>query len=967
MKMKITAFLLAILLSSLVNTAYAQEDFLNQIENYADVLNDLLEKYEKAEIDLIKTENFTIIDTQGGPRDCDVGIFYNNGKQPRFRTTAGHFEGNFDHGKDIPTKPYSVRLWNCPCRPISVVHSATWYEINEVIEKIRNVIEDEIKDKIQEQAKEIAKEGVKKVFEKLGHAASASGFLSGFGYGASLGQPIGDYLTDSINQILDTARKRNIDVAEANLLDVTPYHVNIGRISPRGGLGNMFGTSPQLINSWRVTVRCGTRDVRAHNAGWHRVREPIRTPQPPREYPPDTSDDERREIEERERQEQRKVDEENRRWEQQQREREREAQRYREEQERRYQEEQRRIRELAREIAQDCPICEPIRQQIEQAGENINQLEQEIPELGREAASAEKALADAEINLQQARERLSNFRNPRSWVDSDGRQVTSTDLEVQRELSRQNWQRYVEGQQSSQETMDNWENQNEPQIHEEAKQRAEERLEEIQTNAEEAVEQARNNLNRATEALERAERELQQLRELRDRLNELLDECLKKCREMAEDIARGDIRTYDELLDIEPLTLLEDEELEPEITPVVETADLPVLLPNDALSCIASHELENQRKFPFHLRDPSTAPVNEFMKQHSFQLENLSSIDALGSMECLIGKFPEPEDPDLNRAWTELRHSLDSYGNDPEFWASRVNESTHSFLMGVRYEYDSNDEFQDETTRDSNLPPPIPVSDLISCFIPEVESEETISFNEYLIDPIYGMTKISPIYFIEALDCANESATMPEDPETTPDPEATSDEPASFMDRHLPNINFSNLPGEIGITTGINFANMNNSDLDSSTRMGIAFGFYYRQMLADGPLYFQPEFLYNQKGHKFGEFTTSLNYLSLNLLFAYYFAQRNAIRPFVKAGPYVAVNVRARDTYGGEKVDISDYVNTTDFGARARVGVQTSRIEAGAFAEQGFRSIFESEDNDARNFVIGVFVGISLAELFDLF
>ena len=541
-------------------SASAQEDRLEQIEKHAETLKDLIEKYQKAEIDLIKKEKVTIVNTQGAPQDCNVAIFYNNGKQARFRTSGGSFDGNFDHESELPTLPFSIRLSNCPCRVVSTAHSATWVELTEEIEKIKKVFEDEVRGKAQEQVKEFAEKGVEKVFEKLGYGASASGFLSGFGYGAALGQPIGDYITDGINQIITAAIGKNVQSAEH--FDYAPLYPNTGHLSPRGRLGNLFGTSPQLINEWRVVASCGTRNIPPDSGLWNKVEEPVSTPSPPRIYNPNRDDEERRRIEQEEQEKERLEREEQRRWEKEQREREIEAQRQREEAQRRYEAEQRRIQELAREIERTCPICDPIRQHINTVTEQISEIELEIPGLQSAVASAEKEVADSEKERQRAQQKLDNFNNPDSWVESNGRRVTSSDLEVQRELSRENWERYKNGEQSADELMESWKNQNDTETHERAKERAEQRLNEDVENAEAAVRLANENLDQAKQNLNRARQESGRLNRLKDELQRLLDECLEKCKLQAEDIARGHITDYTELLDIDEIVIPEPEPIE---------------------------------------------------------------------------------------------------------------------------------------------------------------------------------------------------------------------------------------------------------------------------------------------------------------------------------------------------------------------------------------------------------------------
>lgn len=541
----ITALIIGTLLTIPIALA-DEESTLEKVDEYAQKIKDLLEKYEKAEIDFVKQEVMTITDTEGNPQDCDVAIFYNNGKQARFTTKNGKFDGNFNHAKTIPTRPYSIRLSNCACVPISTTHTTTWMQINEMVEKIKEVIESETTDYASDKAKELAEKGIKKVFEKIGYGAAASGFLSGFGAGAALGAPIGEYITENINKILDTARELNVKGAEH--LDYTPLYPNVGWVKPRGRWGNWWGENPQLKNTWNVKVKCGTRTITPDTSTWTPVKDLLPKPQAATP-PPITKDPSEQQRIEQERKEQERIEREERaREEREQREREEKAKREQEEARKRYEEEQRKLRLKAQEIMQTCPLCDPIRKQIEQVNELIKNKEQEIPDLEKAAGDAQAELNKKQKDLANAQQKLNDFKNPRSWVESDGRRVTSTDLEVQRQLSIDNWQRYKDGEQTAQETMDNWANQNDPAKHEEAKKNAEQRLEKAVKDAEQAVKDAQQKLDKAKQDLSKAKQQLENLKKELDRLRKMLEDCLKKCKEYALQIAQGHYRTYEDLL-----------------------------------------------------------------------------------------------------------------------------------------------------------------------------------------------------------------------------------------------------------------------------------------------------------------------------------------------------------------------------------------------------------------------------------
>lgn len=171
----------------------------------------------------------------------------------------------------------------------------------------------------------------------------------------------------------------------------------------------------------------------------------------------------------------------------------------------------------------------------------------------------------------------------------------------------------------------------------------------------------------------------------------------------------------------------------------------------------------------------------------------------------------------------------------------------------------------------------------------------------------------------------------------------------------------SQAQGTWGVEAGMNFANINGEDFDTSTRAGFLFGVYYRMLLGDGPLYIQPELLYSQKGYEgaSGNNTFKLDYIVAAALFAYYFETMGSVSPFVKAGPYIGINTTAKVDFDGGEQDL-DNVNDTDVGVLLRAGVQVNKIEIGARLSQGITKVIDDSEFDARNFLFGFFVGLSL-------
>lgn len=156
----------------------------------------------------------------------------------------------------------------------------------------------------------------------------------------------------------------------------------------------------------------------------------------------------------------------------------------------------------------------------------------------------------------------------------------------------------------------------------------------------------------------------------------------------------------------------------------------------------------------------------------------------------------------------------------------------------------------------------------------------------------------------------------------------------------------------LGAVAGVNMANVNGTDFDTESRTGVMLGVYYSYLLAGGSLYLQPELIYSQQGWKEGDITTKLDYVNLNILLAYYLANAAPVNPFIKAGPQIGFNVNAKRDFDGDELDLSDGVNNTSFGATVQAGVKISRYEVALGITQGFNTVFDSEESDAKNWLI---------------
>jgi len=163
----------------------------------------------------------------------------------------------------------------------------------------------------------------------------------------------------------------------------------------------------------------------------------------------------------------------------------------------------------------------------------------------------------------------------------------------------------------------------------------------------------------------------------------------------------------------------------------------------------------------------------------------------------------------------------------------------------------------------------------------------------------------------------------------------------------------------LGVEAGANLANISGVDFDTEVKAGILMGVYYKLLISGTSLFIQPELMYSQKGWKEGDFTFKLNYLTANVLLAYYFSMQGPINPFVKVGPSLGINTSAKVEFDDEEQDLDD-IKSTDFGVIARAGVQMNRIEVGARLAQGLSNIVDNGDSDAKNFLFGFFIGVNL-------
>ena len=105
----------------------------------------------------------------------------------------------------------------------------------------------------------------------------------------------------------------------------------------------------------------------------------------------------------------------------------------------------------------------------------------------------------------------------------------------------------------------------------------------------------------------------------------------------------------------------------------------------------------------------------------------------------------------------------------------------------------------------------------------------------------------------------------------------------------------------------------------------------------------QPELYFSTQGAKWEvEGKTELSYLNIPLLAKY----RTASRFFGETGPQVGFMLSAHDTFDGEKEDVKEYLNTTDFSWAFGAGYQlNSQISLNLRYNLGLSKFWKDEKN----------------------
>lgn len=175
-------------------------------------------------------------------------------------------------------------------------------------------------------------------------------------------------------------------------------------------------------------------------------------------------------------------------------------------------------------------------------------------------------------------------------------------------------------------------------------------------------------------------------------------------------------------------------------------------------------------------------------------------------------------------------------------------------------------------------------------------------------------------------------------------------------------------PLNFGVKGGVNIANISGPGDSPDSRTGILAGLVVDVSLPALPIGVETGLYYSQKGAESEEMgiteSTNLDYLEVPVLAKLSIGPPGPFSPHIVAGPYLAFNINAEEEFEGQTEDISDGINSTDFGGVIGVGADFSlgltTLKAQVRYSFGLTSVFDSEfiQDDFKNRAFTVGIGI---------
>lgn len=109
-------------------------------------------------------------------------------------------------------------------------------------------------------------------------------------------------------------------------------------------------------------------------------------------------------------------------------------------------------------IETKCPTCDDLADQARTQADVCSFLEQELADTKAESADLDRQIVSAVKDLKDAQNALNAFTNPKSYAESGGKRVTSSDLRAERDWSAGLWAQYRSGDMTAEQLSDAWSN-----------------------------------------------------------------------------------------------------------------------------------------------------------------------------------------------------------------------------------------------------------------------------------------------------------------------------------------------------------------------------------------------------------------------------------------------------------------------------------------------------------------------------
>ncbi len=181
-----------------------------------------------------------------------------------------------------------------------------------------------------------------------------------------------------------------------------------------------------------------------------------------------------------------------------------------------------------------CHLCDPIREQIEETQNSLNDLQREQALLDAEVKQAYNDLAVARDAKSQAENALDAINNPRSSAESNGRRMDSSDQAAMRARNSRLWGDYKSGDLSAQELEAEWSKPfDDPSVKRELdaiKQKMKDDLQDIIDAAQKAIDNLNDKITKNNDRLIDLAGSIAAHRAVMEFLRRDLAECEKKCR-----------------------------------------------------------------------------------------------------------------------------------------------------------------------------------------------------------------------------------------------------------------------------------------------------------------------------------------------------------------------------------------------------------------------------------------------------